>query len=178
MDHDGLTACMSILAYCATEDQLAKQYLSIARVFQSALSAVDINPHPETKQEALPTPSDSETVGPSPQDYHCSPSLWSTFPALTNTSTSQTSISTSVSYEDRDEVQVQSNVFGRMQDWFTGPTCPNLNTSNSYNPSASNSAWSTSPYEPDLRIPSYQYAPTFAGYTTTDSCGMQQIIRH
>jgi hypothetical protein len=178
MGHDGLTACMSILAYCATEDQLAKQYLSIARVFQNALSVANVKPHPETKQEVLAIPADTETVGPSPRDYGCSPPLWSTLPVLTNTSTSQTSISTSISYEGQDEVQVQTNVFGGMHDWYIDPTCPNLNTSNSYSTSVSNSAWTTSPYEPDGSIASYQYAPTFVGYTTADSCGTQQTILH
>lgn len=48
MEYDALTACMNILAYCATEDQLAKQYLSIAQLFKSALSAVDVTTTPDS----------------------------------------------------------------------------------------------------------------------------------
>jgi hypothetical protein len=73
IEYDALTACMNILVYCATGDQLAKQYLSIAQLFQSALSAADIMFDSETKPDMLSTTSDSIIIDVSPQAYD-----WST----------------------------------------------------------------------------------------------------
>jgi hypothetical protein len=69
VEYDALTACMNILAYCATEDQLAKQYLSIAQLFQGALLATDVIFDSETKPDTFSITSDSKIVGVSPQAY-------------------------------------------------------------------------------------------------------------
>jgi hypothetical protein len=114
MEHDGLNACMNILAFCATEDELASRYLSIAIVFQNALST-------------LPITSDLEAVDPSPHYCHCSASSGPFPPALANTPTSQTSISTSA-YHDTDGALVRA--FDAMQDLSVDSKYLYLNTSN------------------------------------------------
>jgi hypothetical protein len=180
IEHNGLTACMNTLAYCATEDPLAKQYLSFAEVFQSALSAADVELQPETHPEGFPTALDTESVNLSPSTYDYSASVWPTLPALINTSASQTSMSTSLSYQDSDDVhvQVQTNAFDRMQHWFIDPTCGNYDTSSPFDPSISNSTWSVGSYEPDAMVPRNLYAPPFARYAPADDCVTQPITRH
>src|SRR5947209_887130 len=164
MEHDGLNACMNILAFCATEDQLASHYLSIAKVFHNALSVINVKLQPETAAGTFPTTSDSEAVDLSPHDYDCSASNWPAPPALTNTSTSQTSISTSMLYHDTDQPLVQINTFDPMQDLSVDPKCLYLGNSNSLHPSISNNAWAPSSCELDFIFHANQYALPFVGY--------------
>jgi hypothetical protein len=173
MEYDAITTCISTLAYCAMEDQLAKQYLSIAQLFQSALSAAGVTFDSETKPDMLSTTSDSITVGVSPQSRD-----WSSLPALTHTSTSQTSLSTSRSYNDSDEMQIQTNSFARTQDWFTNPICHPLKTFDPFDLSIRYSTWSPPSYDPNVMIPGTQYAPTFTGYATSHDCGAQPTAHH
>lgn len=114
IEHNGLTACMNILAYCATVDPLAKQYLGITKVLQNALSAVDVRLLPENVPEPFPTISDTETVDLSPQAYDCSASVWPTLlPTLPDTSVSQTSMfTTRMSYQDPIGVHVPLQTTG------------------------------------------------------------------
>jgi hypothetical protein len=173
MEHDGLNACMNIMAFCATEDQLASHYLGIAKVFQNALSTVNVKLQPEIAPGTFPTTSDSEAVDPSPHYYDCSASNWDPAPALTNTSTSQTSISTSMSYHDTDQLPVQINAFDPMQELSVDPKCLYLNNSNSLHPSISNNTWAPSSCELDFIFHANQYAPPFVGYVPAGDCGPQ-----
>lgn len=173
MEHDGFNAGMNIIAFCATEDQLASHYLSIAKVFQNALSTANVRLQPETTPEAFPTTSDTEVIDPSPHYYDCSASNWPPPPALTNTSTSQTSISTSMSYHDPDQALVQVDAFDPMQELSVDPKYLHLNTSTSLHPSINNNVWAPSPCELDFVFHASQYAPPLVGYVPAGDCGPQ-----
>ena len=173
-EQDGLAACVNVLAYCAIEDKLAKQYLSIAKLFQKAMLATDVELLTAVNPHGVPTTmSHSTSVGLSPQAYD-----YFSLPALTHTSTFQTNAAISMSYKDADEVHVPTNHFGRTQDWFIDPNCYNLKNCNTFETSVSHGTWNATSYEPNALIPVTQYASPYAGYANLHGYGAQPTTRH